>query len=47
MNIFFLVLGFLHGVRGEFTNDVSATAVGPIFTGNESEFIYILSYNQD
>jgi hypothetical protein len=26
----FLVLGFLHGVRGEFTDDVSETAVGPI-----------------
>jgi hypothetical protein len=28
----FLVLRFLHGVRGEFTEDVSETAVGPIFT---------------
>ena len=25
----FLVLGFLHGVRGEFTDDVSGAAVGP------------------
>jgi hypothetical protein len=25
----FLVLGFLHGVRGEFTDDVSVAAVGP------------------
>ena len=31
----FLVLGFLQGVRGEFTDDVSETAVGPIFTGQE------------
>ena len=27
--LFFLVLGFLHGVRGEVTDDVSETAVGP------------------
>ena len=33
----FLVLGFLHGVRGEFSDDVSGAAVGPIFTGHESE----------
>jgi hypothetical protein len=31
----FLVLGFLHGVRSEFTDDVSETAVGPIFTGHD------------
>jgi hypothetical protein len=35
-NLAFLVLGFLHSVRGEFTN-VSETVVGPIFTGHESE----------
>jgi hypothetical protein len=28
-----LVLGFLHGERSEFADDVSETAVGPIFTG--------------
>jgi hypothetical protein len=28
----FLVLGILHGVRGEFTDDVSGAVVGPIFT---------------
>jgi hypothetical protein len=32
-----LVLGILHCVRGEFPNEVSGTAVGPIFTGHESE----------
>jgi hypothetical protein len=26
----FLVLGFLHGVQSEFTDDVSEIAVGPI-----------------
>jgi hypothetical protein len=31
----FLVLVFLHGVRGEFTDDVSETAVGPISTGHD------------
>ena len=31
----FLVLVFLHGVRGEFTDEVSETAVGPIFTGHD------------
>ena len=30
----FLVLEFLHGVRDEFIDDVSETAVGPIFTGH-------------
>jgi hypothetical protein len=35
MNVVFLVLGFLHGVRGEFTEDVSKTAVSPILTGHE------------
>jgi hypothetical protein len=35
----FLVLGFLHGVRGEFPYDVSGTAVGHIFTGHESEHV--------
>jgi hypothetical protein len=28
---------FLHGVRGEFPDDVSGAAVGSIFTGHESE----------
>jgi hypothetical protein len=32
---FCLTLGFLHGVQGEFTEDVSETAVTPIFTGHE------------
>jgi hypothetical protein len=31
----FLDLGFLRGVRGGFTDDVSETAVVPIFTGHE------------
>jgi hypothetical protein len=31
--IFFL--GFLHGVRSEFADDVSETAVGPVFTGHK------------
>jgi hypothetical protein len=33
----FLVLDILHGMRGKFTDDVSGAAVGPIFTGHESE----------
>jgi hypothetical protein len=37
MNIVFLVLEMLHGVRGEFTDNVSEIAVGPIFTGHELE----------
>jgi hypothetical protein len=37
MNIFVWFLGVFHGVRGEFTDDVSETAVGPIFTDNELE----------
>ena len=32
-----MVLGFLRCVRDEFTDDVSETAVGPIFTGHELE----------
>jgi hypothetical protein len=32
----FLVLGFLHGV-GKLADDVSETAVGPIFSAQESE----------
>jgi hypothetical protein len=32
MNIIFLVLGFLHGVRSELTSNVSETVVGSIFT---------------
>ena len=32
-----MVLGFLHGVRDKFTDDVSETAVGPIFTGHKLE----------
>jgi hypothetical protein len=34
--VFFLDLGFLHGVRGDFTDDVSGTAVSPIFIGHDS-----------
>ena len=30
----FLVLGVLHGVRGEFTDDVSKNAVGSVFTSD-------------
>jgi hypothetical protein len=30
--LFFWFLGFLHGLRGEFTEDVSETVVGPILT---------------
>jgi hypothetical protein len=37
IDFFLLVLGILHGVRGEFPDDVSGAAVGPIFTGHESE----------
>jgi hypothetical protein len=37
MNIDFLVLGFLRGVRGEFLDDVSEVSVDLIFTGHESE----------
>jgi hypothetical protein len=33
-NIFF-ILGFLYGVRREFSEDVSETAAGPIFTGED------------
>jgi hypothetical protein len=32
---------FLHGVRNEFSDDVSKTAVGPIFTGYELKCKYI------
>jgi hypothetical protein len=32
-----LVLGILHGVRGEFPDDVSGAAVVPIITGHESD----------
>jgi hypothetical protein len=31
--VFLVLVALLHGVRGKFTNDVSETAVGPIFTG--------------
>ena len=31
----FLVFRFLHGVRDEFTDDISETAVSPIFIGHE------------
>jgi hypothetical protein len=34
-----LVLWFLHGVRGEFSDDVSGAVVDPIFTGHESQRI--------
>lgn len=33
----FLVLGFLNGVQGEFTDSVLETTVGPIFTGHGLE----------
>jgi hypothetical protein len=41
MNIdfFFFVLGFLHGVRGEFPDDVSGAALGPLL-------IYALTHDQ-
>jgi hypothetical protein len=32
-----LVLGILHGVQGEFSNDTLGAAVGPVFTSHESE----------
>ena len=32
--LLYLALGFLQGVRSEFTDDISETAVGPIFTGH-------------
>ena len=38
-------MGFLHGVRGEFTDDVSETAVGPIFTGHELEREWAASHS--
>ena len=34
--VFFLVFGFLHGVGGDFTDDVSGNAVSPIFIGHDS-----------
>lgn len=37
MNIVFLIFGFLHGVLSEFTDYVSETAVGSVFTGREVE----------
>jgi hypothetical protein len=33
----FFVLEFLHGVRDEFTDDVSDIAVGSIFTGHKED----------
>jgi hypothetical protein len=36
-----LVSGFLHRVQGEFTDDISETAVGPIFTGHELQPVKI------
>jgi hypothetical protein len=36
--LFFFGFGVLHGVRDEFTDDVSETAVGPIFTGFRNIF---------
>jgi hypothetical protein len=33
--ILFLVLKFLHGVRGDFSGYISENAVGPILTGHE------------
>jgi hypothetical protein len=35
MIFFFFFVGFLHSVQGEFTDGVSETYVGRIFTGNE------------
>jgi hypothetical protein len=35
--VFFLALGFLQGVRGEFTHDVLETAVGHIFTSEDEK----------
>jgi hypothetical protein len=32
---FFFALGFLYCVQGEFTNDVSERAAGPIFNDHE------------
>jgi hypothetical protein len=46
MNSFFLVLGFWHGVRGEFTDDVSETAVRLFSTGHEFIIIRILTHDQ-
>jgi hypothetical protein len=44
MNIYiFLIWGFLHGVRSEFTDNVSETAVGPIFTGHELECKWLIA----
>ena len=42
-----MVLEFLHGVRGEFPDDVSGAAVGFIFTGHESELknFYVLTHD--
>jgi hypothetical protein len=37
LDIVFLILGFLHCVRSKFTDDISETAVDPIFTGHELE----------
>jgi hypothetical protein len=38
---FVVVWGFLCGVRGEFTDDVSETAASPIFTGYDQKTIFI------
>ena len=35
----FLVSGFLHDVRNEFTDDVSKLTVGPIFTGHMTSLL--------
>lgn len=37
-NTLFMVLKFLQSVRGRFTDDVSETIVGLIFTGREQEY---------
>ena len=34
-HVFLWFGNFLHGVRGEFTDDVSDVAVGPTFTGHD------------
>ena len=31
----FLIFGFLHGVRSEFSDEISEAAVGPFFTAHE------------
>ena len=35
--LFFAFRDIVHGVQGEFLDDVSGAAVGPVFTGHEPE----------